>query len=109
MNKSLSFLIFITMLIATIPSHAVLAVNVGARVLHNDNYEFPQGKSIGLITNYSAVVDGSHLADLVYVSGKVRLAALFAPEHGLCGLKEDGRGNISSGKMDSIEWPVQNA
>lgn len=90
MTQSLSFLIFLAILIAPIPVHAGSAVKVGAKVLHDDNYEFLQGKSAGLITNYTAVVDGVHLSDLIHADGRVRLAALFAPEHGLRGLKEDG-------------------
>jgi uncharacterized protein YbbC (DUF1343 family) len=90
MTKSLSLLVFLTILIAATPSHAGFAVKVGGKVLHDGGYEFLQGKSAGLITNYTAVVDGVHLADLMYADGKVRLAALFAPEHGLRGLKEDG-------------------
>jgi uncharacterized protein YbbC (DUF1343 family) len=48
------------------------------------------GKRIGLVTNYSAVVNGAQVYDLMHESGKVQIVALFAPEHGLRGLKEDG-------------------
>jgi uncharacterized protein YbbC (DUF1343 family) len=90
MNKSLSILIFLAVLVAAAPSHAFCAVKVGADVLHDCNYESLQGKRVGLITNHSAIVDGLSLVDLMSASRTVRLAALFAPEHGLRGLKEDG-------------------
>jgi uncharacterized protein YbbC (DUF1343 family) len=90
MNKTLSFLMLLAILTAAIPSHAAFAVKVGAKVLRDHNYEFLQGKRVGLITNYTAAVDGKHLAELIHADGRVRLVALFAPEHGLRGLKEDG-------------------
>ena len=72
------------------PSHAGSLVKVGAKVLHESGYAELGGKRVGLITNHTATVDGTHLIDLIHTGGKVRLAALFAPEHGLRGLEEDG-------------------
>ncbi len=66
------------------------SVEVGAQVLHEGGYADLLGKHVGLVTNDSAVVDGTHLVDLLHASGKVRLVALFAPEHGIRGLEEDG-------------------
>jgi uncharacterized protein YbbC (DUF1343 family) len=72
------------------PCHAGSPVRVGAKVLHESGYGELNGRRVGLITNHTAMVDGTHLIDLMHAGGKVRLAALFAPEHGLRGLEEDG-------------------
>ncbi|KAF0216826.1 MAG: hypothetical protein FD174_3506 [Geobacteraceae bacterium] len=65
-------------------------VKTGAQVLHDGGYVELGCKRVGLITNHTALVEGTHLIDLMHRSGKVRLAAIFAPEHGLRGLEEDG-------------------
>jgi len=75
---------------AVSPAHAGSPVRVGAKDLHESGYGELCGKRIGLITNHTAMVDGTHLIDLIHAGGKVRLVALFAPEHGLRGLEEDG-------------------
>ena len=90
-----SVALIVTMIIVAIttlnpPSFAGTPVKVGAQVLHESGYADFLGKRIGLVTNNSAVVNGVRLYDLMHASGKVQLAALFAPEHGLRGLKEDG-------------------
>jgi uncharacterized protein YbbC (DUF1343 family) len=90
MPKLLTLLFFLMILFAVSPSHAGFSVKVGAKVLQESGYAFLLGKRVGLITNHTAMVDGIHLVDMMYVGGKVRLAALFAPEHGLRGLEEDG-------------------
>ena len=90
MNKLLSLLVLFSCLVGAFPSHAAPAVMVGAKVLHDCDYSMFRSKNIGLITNDSSVVEGVHLADMMHACGKVRLAALFAPEHGLRGLREDG-------------------
>lgn len=90
MTKLLTILSVIVLLIDASPSYPGTPVRVGAKALHDNGYAELAGKRIGLITNHTAVVDGIHTADLMQASGKVQLAALFAPEHGLRGLKEDG-------------------
>jgi uncharacterized protein YbbC (DUF1343 family) len=75
---------------AVFPCHAGSPVRVGAKVLHESGYGELSDKRVGLITNHTAMVDGTHLIDLIHAGGKVRLVALFAPEHGLRGLEEDG-------------------
>jgi uncharacterized protein YbbC (DUF1343 family) len=72
------------------PLFAATSVATGAQVLHESGYTDLVGKRVGLITNQSAVVNGTHVIDLMHASGKVRIDALFAPEHGLRGLEEDG-------------------
>jgi uncharacterized protein YbbC (DUF1343 family) len=77
-------------------SHATSSVKVGAQVLHESGYADLLGKRVGLITNRSAVVGDIQLFDLMHASGKVQLVSLFAPEHGLRGLKEDGANIMGS-------------
>jgi uncharacterized protein YbbC (DUF1343 family) len=96
---SLAFLICVS------NSRAASPVKVGAQVLHEDGYADILGKHVGLVTNHSAVVDGTHLVDLLHASGKVRLVSLFAPEHGIRGLEEDGV-NIGERKDERTGVPV---
>src|SRR6266545_3768585 len=90
MIKLFTFLLFLILSLGVSPSHAASSVKVGAKVLHDSGYAEMAGKRVGLITNHTAMVDGIHVVDLLQESGKLHIAALFAPEHGLRGLKEDG-------------------
>jgi len=104
MKKILPLLLLFTLLVSGAPAYA--AVNVGAKVLHDNGYGELTGKRIGLITNQSALIDGIHTIDLMHADGKVRLVALFAPEHGLRGLKEDGE--TIAERLDEVTGvPVQ--
>jgi uncharacterized protein YbbC (DUF1343 family) len=71
-------------------------VKTGAQILHESSYEILSGKKVGLITNQTGQINGSHLIDSMNASGKVFLQSIFAPEHGLRGDAEDGKA-ISSG------------
>src|SRR5512136_2359402 len=90
MTGILTLIMFIVSILGASPCHAASPVKVGAKVLHDSGYAELAGKRIGLITNGSAMVDGIGTVNLIASSGKVRLAAVFAPEHGLRGLREDG-------------------
>jgi uncharacterized protein YbbC (DUF1343 family) len=90
MMKFLTFFLFLAVFFHASPSFPGSFVKVGAKVLHDTGYAELAGMHVGLITNHTAMVDGIHTADLIHSSGKVQLTALFAPEHGLRGLKEDG-------------------
>jgi uncharacterized protein YbbC (DUF1343 family) len=83
----LSFLVF---LLGATPSYSGSPVKVGAEVLQESDYGELAGKRIGLVTNQTAAVNEIHSIDLLYSGGKAQLAVLFAPEHGLRGVKEDG-------------------
>jgi uncharacterized protein YbbC (DUF1343 family) len=65
------------------------SVKTGAMVLYESDFAELRGKRVGLITNQTAMVDGTHVIDRMHAGG-VQLVALFAPEHGLRGVKEDG-------------------
>ena len=57
------------------------------------------GKRVGLITNQTGRVGGEHLADLLSKAPGLKLAAIFAPEHGFRGKAEAGasvRGGVDA-------------
>ena len=64
-------------------------VNVvtGADLLFNENIPFVEGRNLGIITNHTAVLaNGTHLIDALYDSEfRIKITALFGPEHGLRG------------------------
>ena len=65
-------------------------VRVGADVLLHDQPELIAGKSIGLVTNHSALLsNGEHLADALVKMKDFTLKALFGPEHGIRGNAPD--------------------
>jgi uncharacterized protein YbbC (DUF1343 family) len=68
----------------------------GAERLVREDFAPLAGKRIGLITNQTGMVDGEHLIDRLHRSGRVRLAAIFAPEHGVRGEVEAGA-RVASG------------
>ncbi len=93
------FLPFVPVIVSTLllflplagsPARASTPVKVGAQVLTEHNFAELAGKRIGLITNRSALVAGRHVVQLMQANHNVTLAAIFAPEHGYRGLKEDG-------------------
>ncbi|MGM0546214.1 MAG: exo-beta-N-acetylmuramidase NamZ family protein [Bacteroidota bacterium] len=65
-------------------------VITGTANLVENNFEQLQGKKVGLVTNQSAVVDGTLLIDLLHEAEGVELAALFSPEHGIRGDADAG-------------------
>lgn len=90
MSKLCISLLLFAVFAAVLPSYAASPVKVGAEVFLDGSAAEFYGKRVGLITNHSAMVNGTHLIDLLHAGGKVHVVALFAPEHGLRGLKEDG-------------------
>jgi uncharacterized protein YbbC (DUF1343 family) len=65
-------------------------VKTGLDVLVRDNLAPLAGKRVALITNHSGLTsDGRRNIDLLYKSGTVKLVAIFTPEHGLTGLRDD--------------------
>ena len=82
------FVLLLLVLSASL-SHAGSAVTIGAEALYERDFTELRGKRVGLITNHTAMVDGIHLIDLMH-EDEIQLVALFAPEHGLRGMQEDG-------------------
>ncbi len=104
MTHLLSTLFFLLMILSTTLADAGSSIKTGAKVLYESGFTELKGKRVGLITNHTALVDGTHLIDLMHACG-VQLVALFAPEHGLRGLKEDGE-RIAEGVDQSTELHV---
>jgi uncharacterized protein YbbC (DUF1343 family) len=65
-------------------------VAVGAEVLAAARFAALAGKRVGLITNQTGRVGSQHLADLLSGTPNLKLAAIFAPEHGVRGQAEAG-------------------
>jgi uncharacterized protein YbbC (DUF1343 family) len=66
-------------------------VQSGLEVFLNNDLPQLSGQRVGLITNYTGV--DRHLqstADLLFADKRIRLRALFGPEHGILGNAQDG-------------------
>lgn len=64
---------------------------LGIEVLLRDSLHVLQGKRVGLITNHTGRDrNGTSTIDLLNRAPGVRLTALFAPEHGIRGVAQDG-------------------
>ncbi len=74
-------------------------VQSGLDVLVETDFEALAGKTVGLVTNHTAISrQGQHIADLLHQSDRAQLAAIFAPEHGFRGSLE--RGTSEGGIVD---------
>ena len=84
-----------------VTTHAVSQYNVrvGAEVLISDSIKILEGKRLGLIVNHTSMVKNKHLIDLLYTNPKVKIQALFSPEHGIRG--QDDAGAIISDDIDT--------
>lgn len=78
------------MLTAAIASVTLAKTLSGAEVLSQTNFKELEGLRIGLVTNHTATIGDKHLIDLLHSNPKVKLTALFGPEHGLRGLADAG-------------------
>ena len=71
----------------------------GAEALAASGFATLAGKRVGLITNQTGRVGAEHLADLLSKAPGLKLAAIFAPEHGFRGTAEAGasvRGGVDA-------------
>lgn len=74
---------YILVLFFVIFSTSFSQVQTGLDVLIDDNFDILEGKSVGLLTNYTAVSShGDLAADVLSSNPKFRLNAIFTPEHG---------------------------
>jgi len=80
-------------------------VRTGAAVLAADDMARLQNKTIGLVVNHTAMVDSTHLIDLVDRAPNVELGALFGPEHGLRGEAEAGE-EVKDGRDAKTGAPI---
>jgi len=78
----------------------------GLEVLLTEQKALIEGKRVGLITNHSAVDrQMRHAIDLLAKAPGVRLAALFAPEHGILGMVQAG-GQVTDSRDEKTGVPV---
>lgn len=67
------------------------ALLTGTDVLEGEGFKVLAGKRVGLITNHTGVNrKGISVIDLLHASPKVKLMALFSPEHGIRGQADHG-------------------
>lgn len=84
-----------------LPSPSFAAVLSGLDVLEKRDFSQLAGKRIGLITNHTALDSGGrNIVDALWESKKVRIAALFSPEHGFRGTA--GHGEKISNSTDTV-------
>jgi uncharacterized protein YbbC (DUF1343 family) len=70
-------------------------VLVGVDVIRKDQFKSLENKRIGLLTNHTGRGrDGASTIDILYSAPKVKLVALFSPEHGM-------RGDVDAAVEDS--------
>jgi len=75
------------------PAEPLPAANVtlGDEILLRDRWRELEGRSIGIITNQTGVTSRlESIADAILRQGKIRVKALFAPEHGFRGDRSAG-------------------
>ena len=76
---------------AAFPANSSAAVQLGSEVLASGGFRELEGKRVGLVTNPSgANRQGESTIDLLRGAPKVKLVALFSPEHGVDGLTRAG-------------------
>ena len=80
-------------------------VKTGLDVLIDRDFAPIAGKRVGVITNHTGLTsDGRHIVDVLSRSSKVKLVAIFTPEHGLAGTQDDP--NVASGTHEATGTPI---
>jgi uncharacterized protein YbbC (DUF1343 family)/CubicO group peptidase (beta-lactamase class C family) len=86
------------------PAMPLVPVMSGLDVLAAENFARLGGRTVGLLTNQAGVdARGRRAVDLLTAAPRVRLKAIFAPEHGLTG---EAIGNIPHGRDAITGIPV---
>jgi len=86
------------------PEKAATAVRVGVDTLEDQGFALLEGRKIGLITNHTGKdARGERTIDVLLQSKKLSLVALFTPEHGLSGQKDEA---IADGKDAKTGLPI---
>jgi uncharacterized protein YbbC (DUF1343 family) len=90
---------------ATDPTgNGALQVETGIDVLEAENFAGLQGLRVGLITNQTGMdARGDRTVDLLHRAQGIRLAAIFSPEHGLYGSRDE---KVESGREPGTGLPV---
>jgi len=91
------------LLLAALSANA--AIKNGIDVLIEQDFAPLAGKRVGLVTNHSGLTyDGRRTIDVLAKSGKLKLVAIFTPEHGLAGARNEE--NVPSGTDAATGLPV---
>lgn len=85
-------------------AYRVAAVQTGLDALEAEKFAPLRGKHVGVITNHTGMDSQGHstVEVLTHAAG-VQVVALFSPEHGLSGSKDE---NVASGKDPASGLPV---
>lgn len=79
---------------ASVPARAASTestVRLGVDVLLSEQFSLIAGKRVGLITNPTGIDStGRHIIDRLHADSRVKLVALFSPEHGIRGDAQAG-------------------
>jgi uncharacterized protein YbbC (DUF1343 family) len=79
-------------------------VKTGLDLLVEQDFAPLAGKRVGVITNQTAIThDRRHIIDVLFSSPKVKLTAIFTPEHGLQG---NVQGAVASSKHEPSGVPI---
>lgn len=78
-------------------------IKVGAERM-TDYLPLLKGKMVGLVTNHTALINGTHLVDTLIKRG-ISIKRIFAPEHGFRGDAANGE-HISNGKDPKTGLPI---
>ena len=80
-------------------------VKTGLDVLVEQKFAPLAGKRVGLITNHSGLTyDRRHIVDVLAAAPGVKLVAVFTPEHGIAGTRDDE--NVESSTHPKLGIPV---
>lgn len=79
-------------------------VKTGADLLVESNFAALKGKKVGLVTNHTGrTSNGISLVDALAQSSECKLVALFSPEHGIRGEKDE---KVGDGKDEKTGLPI---
>ncbi|WP_344335373.1 DUF1343 domain-containing protein, partial [Streptomyces globosus] len=81
-------------------------VRTGFERLAADGYALLDGQRVGVVTNPTGITaDARHLVDVLHADARVRLVAVFGPEHGFRGTAQAG-GSEGPGRDPATGLPV---
>ncbi|AXE25748.1 DUF1343 domain-containing protein [Streptomyces globosus] len=81
-------------------------VQTGFERLAADGYALLAGQRVGVVTNPTGITaDARHLVDVLHADARVRLVAVFGPEHGFRGTAQAG-GSEGPGRDPATGLPV---
>ncbi|MFE2547744.1 exo-beta-N-acetylmuramidase NamZ domain-containing protein [Streptomyces sp. NPDC059355] len=93
----------------TAPDHADAAaerVRTGFEQLAADGYGLLAGRRVGVVTNPTGITaDARHLVDVLHADARVKLVAVFGPEHGFRGTAQAGDSE-TAGRDPATGLPV---